>query len=361
MANELPSPLLAEGSSILDNMSLSEFLHISVRAESFEDEIQSNGKEPLSRNQDELLSEDHKQQGKPEAPLRKINLIFDTSAFLQGMGNVKRWFDASYATAQIKKNQGENAETVLLSCYIPSNTLHELNVLRRNSSIEGPNAIRALKFIDSVLDLGNGMAEYADDDSSNEKSGNLVTYDVEVEEHSAAYPSWKVAMRYAIHKNWPHEIDAGSKYLIRSCVSRAFISNGKESSWYVITENKARHCTNLFGFDCLNVNEAELLLFRAIDVTRAQPQAPGAGFNHQYDMYDNANIMTKMDSSRYGYSYIAGQNSAGVDENSRTRQPGSILEDFDSVAYAPRAKGKIWTPPRTGNKRRPRRKASKQL
>lgn len=361
MATELPSEVNGDKLPMTDNMSLSEFLHLSVKAESLVDGALSSGNEPLLRDQDELLDTENIEENNPSMPLRELNFIIDTSAFLQGLGNVKRWFDATYATAQIKKYQGNGAEPVVLNCYIPGNTLKELNYFKRNSSIEGPDAKRALKFIDHVLDLNNGMSAYDDEDSSSHENGILITYNIDVEERSASYPSWNMALRYAIHKDWPHEIDLGSKFLIRSCISKVFLDKTSGSSWRVITENKARHCINLFGIDCLNVNEAELLLFRALDVTLAQPPAPGAGFNYQYDMYDNANIMTKIDTSLYGYRYIADQNRASgmVDENTHgnvVRPSGRVVEDFDSVNYESRPKGTLWSPPADHRKKFRRKK-----
>lgn len=346
METELPSLSLSLEPSIADNASLSELLHLSVKAESFGGGAQSTGQDCL---RDEFRGENRAGNDKPILPLRNLYFIIDTSAFLQGMGNVKRWFDAEYATSQIKKNQGDGAETVKLHCYIPLNTLNELNHFKRNSSIEGPNAARALKFIDHVLDLDDGISPY-DDTESKGDGGVIITYDVEVEARSPAFPTWNTALRYAVRKDRLHEVDVGSKFLIRSCVSKAFLGKKHiEGSWHVISEDKARHCTNLVGINCLNVNEAELLLFRALDVTLAQPRAPGAGFNYQYDMYDNTNIMTKIDTSCYGYSRLANQNGhlRKVDENAEvnvSRNPGGIVEDFDMVSYAPRPEGKIWTP-----------------
>lgn len=347
MSHELPS-LQDIQKALIEFDSFSELLHFSERAESSVDEHDLKTIEAPLRDQEEHFAERNANE-RPARPTRNLNFIIDTSAFLQGMGNVKRWFDAAYATAQIRESQGNFAEIVKLKCFIPLNTLIELHNYKRNSSIEGPNAVRALKFIDQVL-VDGGIVSHGDKLDSDQEV--LISYDVEIEERSSSFPTWKTALRYAAKNNRLHEIDSGSKFLIRSSVAKAFMGKRTEGSWRVITESQDRNCVNYFGLNCLNVNEAELFLFRGFDVTRAQVQEPGALFNCQNDIYDNSNIMSRIDTSLYSYGVRDPNAVNDISGSDAGTAGGAIIEDFNTISYAPRPKGNVWMPPKEDKKRR---------
>lgn len=362
MATELPDPTDKE--LYMKNAHGSSYGGSSVGSMLLMEDTDGLEQEPLVDTGDSFEANQNPKSDAKVSNSRSLNFILDTSALLQGMGNVKRWFDAKYSTAQLLKNQGKAAENLSINCYIPANTLYELQDIRRNSSIQGPNAKWALSFLDQILD-----SDATNNEMSNEVAPekNLLSYNVELESRTRSFPTWNTALKYTMHTEKVDDLDMGTKFLIRSCVFKAFIERKSSERWYVITEDVSRRKVGLFGVDCLNVNEAELLLFCAHDITESQLKAPGSEFNFEHDMYESKPILTRIDTSLYDYKPLGLKKGKQLRRAKETtgnvsKVEGIIKEDFNMVNYAPRPEGKVWMPsePSKPKKKKNRRRKKPQ-
>lgn len=334
---------------------------------------------------------------------RYVRLMLDHSAFVRGIGNIKRWFNEEY----IKQNFNKSSDPIVLNIYVPSYTLHEFDFVKKGTSITATNAREAIKFIDNYLENQSGLV-----------LGN-VTYDLSLESPSEIPPSWTKCSKYKLYspkvKDFPNyktkfdsnligevphkeshllhreselksdepddealsevaaEMPARLKYLIRTCIYKRFIEKTQPKpknnieDWKLVTEDPiTKVWAKSFGIDCVNVNEAELLIFQNYDVNSFKiynPFSVSDGFDPRNDVLQN-----KIDSTLYEYKPVKQEapkaNFKHRSKKTKKRDTESIpyegvvheekdngalsgtikKEKFEAINFAPRGAGKLWKP-----------------
>lgn len=377
---------------------------------------------------------------------RTINLILDHSAFVRGIGNIKRWFNLEYINSNLTNKQ----ENIQLNIYIPSYTLHEFDFVKKGTSMMATNAREAIRFIDRIFE----REDIKLNGSTPENVANPLNYGIFIESPMEAGPSWNECLNYKIHspkvKEFPNfktkfdsnligqqihhqdddlfndDIDNSVKvndiqyensqpyqnalansdnqaempirlrYLIRSCIYKRFIDihnlNKPKSTledWKLVTEDPiTKIWIKSFGIDCLNVNDAELLIFKNYDVNQFN-QPAHLNFSLQ-DGYDNSKniLQNTIDTTKYDYTNFhdyKNNNSKNKNKNKNntknnnnnnnnknpnkkknknkeTSQPkkqtqpsndpgfinanGELIkkEKFGVINFAPRGSGELWKP-----------------
>ncbi|CAI5756842.1 unnamed protein product [Candida verbasci] len=357
--------------------------------------------------------------------VRQVRLILDHTAFVRGIGNVKRWFNKEY----IKSNVSRDNELINLNIYIPSYTLHEFDFAKKGTSISATNAREAIKFIDTYLEnVGNLI-----DDNKDDELENYVNYNVEIESPNDNIPNWNQCSKFKVHsprvKEFPNfkttfdshligqntqndsenmnsfiknfetsvslnktessmhyqnvlanqeryaEMPVRLKYLIKTCIFKRFlektipkIENDAEQ-WKLVTENSVTKIwAKSFGIDCLNVNEAELLIFQNYDVNSFRNYNP-FNIDDEFNPKDNI-LQNKIDTTLYSYR-DGHQEPVTVGDYKKKRRnrrnriktsledtvEGIVQDDggqnglnpikkekFNAINYAPRGKGELWRP-----------------
>lgn len=363
---------------------------------------------------------------------REVRLLLDNSALTRGFGNVKRWFNEDYIKSQLRATKKASGKKIHLSIYLPSYTLHELEYLRKGNTALASNAREALKFIDEIFDredaqdsFGGNFVENLETAPSDAaaKLENPLRYNVYIENRTDQFPRWEKCMPFKMHdlqvKDFPYSqtklprniigaeifnnLDAQHpqespedpvqtperlKHLIRSCVFKRFLESDSQNmppleQWKLVTEdNVTRVWATSFGIDCLNVNEAELLIFLSRDVTSFEQKLIGADFNAEHDVFDQQDkgiLHKKIDTTAYEYEPLKGKSKQNKEENGAkpdtssdekaeltkaekkkvkkfkapvplTSSEGVRKENFDMINYAPRGKGKLWAPAGSGKK-----------
>ena len=104
------------------------------------------------------------------------------------------------------------------------------------------------------------------------------------------------------------EMPVRLRYLIRTCVYKRFIENTKPKAtneleeWKLVTEDSiAKTWAKSFGIDCVNVNEAELLIFQNYDVNLFRLYNPYANDRDNFDPSTNI-LQNTIDTTLYSYS-----------------------------------------------------------
>lgn len=354
---------------------------------------------------DELVNQISRGNSIPlkDSNARYVRLMLDHSAFVRGIGNIKRWFNEEY----IKQNFSTASDPIFLNLYIPSYTLHEFDFVKKGTSITATNARGAIKFIDNYLENQSAMVH-----------GNI-KYNMSLESPNEIPPSWTKCSKYKLYspkiKDFPNyktkfdsnligevphketlllhreseitnnepdsdtssessaEMPARLKYLIRTCIYKRFIEKTQPKSknsiedWKLVTEDPiTKVWARSFGIDCVNVNEAELLIFQNYDVNSFKiynPFSANDGFDPSNDVLQN-----KIDSTLYEYRSVK-QELPKINRKHRSRKlkrkdgesipyegvvyeekDNSVLsgtikkEKFDAINFAPRGKGKLWRP-----------------
>ncbi|KAK6458084.1 uncharacterized protein RJT20DRAFT_28815 [Scheffersomyces xylosifermentans] len=366
---------------------------------------------------------------------RSINLILDHSAFVRGIGNIKRWFNDDY----VKTNLGKNSEAINLNIFIPSYTLHEFDFIKKGTSMTATNAREAIRFIDKFFESD---PKFSDD--------NPIMYNLIIQAPNEDGPPWNECMKYKIHspriKEFPNfktkfdsnfisvinnsnpedynsynnlsdhfnsslsfknshnandiqyensasyqnalahsderaEMPARLRYLIRTCIYKTFVENSHFKSpieqWKLVTEDPiTKIWAKSFGLDCLNVNEAELVMFQNYDVNQFRLYDP----HNQYSMEDSYDptrdiLQNTIDTTSYVYTSMREDTNStskfsgrgrgargrgrgrrgrgnrlhpiqGVVEVEGTGIHGEFVkkERFDAINYAPRGNGELWKP-----------------
>lgn len=342
-----------------------------------------------------------------EEPVRKVNFILDPSAFTLGLGNIERWFDDSYFQSQVK----DKSENIHLNMYLPTYTLHELDYQKRGPIVGSTKALEALKFIDRMLDCDDGLSDFFDEeeekDVSGRKTGNSLIkghflHSLYLEHRTHQFPQWSACSKfqirspstlelpnhgkYSLYDEINHfggdtkeitddepEIPARLKHLIRSGIYLTRMNhNGPEQitgdMWKIVTEDTAiKVWAGCFGIDCLNINEAELLLFHGKDLAKFEIKAQGADFFSGNDIYqmDAPDLLhKKVNTTSYNYTDLkalqkkpatraAGKRKPGKAAKKEAKLPqetaeverdlkslkvegGVITEDFNMINFAPR-------------------------
>ncbi|KAI5953988.1 NMD4 [Candida margitis] len=335
---------------------------------------------------------------------RYVRLMLDHSAFVRGIGNIKRWFNDEY----IKQNFNTTSDPIVFNLYIPSYTLHEFDFVKKGTSITATNAREAIKFIDNYLE-----------NQSETVSGNI-KYIMSLESPSEIPPTWAKCSKFKLYspkiKDFPNyktkfdsnliaevphkenflsnresdstseqhtfegsaeslaEMPARLKYLIRTCIYKRFIEKTQPRAknnieeWKLVTEDPiTKVWAKSFGIDCVNVNEAELLIFQNYDVNSFRiynPFSANDGFDPRNDVLQN-----KIDSTLYEYKTVKQEEPKVNLKKHHKRKPksrdaksipydgvvqevkdnsssdGTIKkEKFQAINYAPRGQGKLWRP-----------------
>lgn len=338
---------------------------------------------------------------------RYVNIILDHSAFIRGIGNIKRWFNEEYIHQNLSPNR--SIKTVL-NFYIPTYTLHEFDFSKKGNSMTATNAREAVRFIDQLFENENNRFNI----NSSKSEEEYILFNIYIESPSEAGPSWNDCTKYQVHspkvKEFPNfktkfdsnligynfnsenylddsktklndiqyensesfqlalansdnlaEMPTRLRYLIRACIHKQFIEskrNGAPTDWKLITENPiTKIWANSFGIDCLNVNESEVLIFQNHDVNQFKMFNPHNAYNIGDDDYSHeSNILQNtIDTTQYSYesvnkprkqNKVKGHKMDGVVEVDSVGINGDVVkrERYDSINYAPRLKGSLWKP-----------------
>lgn len=315
---------------------------------------------------DELVSDVEFNTSKARSPVkdrvRNVNLILDHSAFVKGIGNIKRWFNHDYVYSNLDKGSYED---IYLNIYVPTYALHEFDFVKKGPSMMATNAREAIKFIDKHCGNNFTLSFHNEDEGS-----QLIHYNLQIESPMEAGPTWSKCLSYKIHspkvKEFPNyntsfksnlmgqggrnsnlvsdmqslglssEVDGDPKnsepnsrsslreqcseeaaimpsrlkYLIRSCVYKAIESDSvfedPAEQWKLVCEDAiTRIWASSFGIDSLNVNEAELLLFHSHDISEYKTRSPEKDFRIHSDNFASNNILQKtIDTSIYTYKAL---------------------------------------------------------
>lgn len=336
-------------------------------------------------------------------PVRSVNFILDPSALTLGLGNIERWFDKNYFQAQVKDKDVK----IVLNLYLPTYTLNELDYQRKGPIVGSTRAQEALKFIDRILENDDGILEFNEDRitpvaADTEKPfSSLFLHNLFLEHRTQHFPQWGSCVKFQIRSPSPEELPSHGKYslyeeinhfgeapginledelqiplrlrhLVRSAVYLTKMKhNGPEGitggMWKLVSEDTVTKVwASCFGVDCLNINEAELLLFHGKDLTRFDIKAEGADFFSDNDMYhinSPDSLHKKVDTTSYNYTNYKvfekakkhqnrpsikteiikkPDNRASPLENTKdgsfaaNSQAGVITEDFEMISFAPR-------------------------
>lgn len=277
---------------------------------------------------------------------REVNFVMDPSAFLLGLGNIKRWFQTEYFRTQLKNK----AERLQLGVYLPTYTLNELNHQRRGQTMSSTKAREALSFIDHMLDEeGEPLNEsllYAVilDDANDRLISWEACFKYQIESVPAGLPANVTKVEhvndfgeaYVVENDNNVRVPARLRYLIRSCIHMKGAKNAKQ--WKLVTEDATTKAwaTN-FGIDCLNINEAELLLFQGRDLTTLDIRPEGADFFADTDIYQQETdaLHKRINTTAYKYHpWLEGKKESKP--YTALYRDGVYVERFDMVTYAPR-------------------------
>lgn len=337
-------------------------------------------------NSDELMDIQQVEVSTPRS--RVVNLILDHSAFVRGLGNIKRWFSTEYVRANLSTD-----DEATVNLFIPSYALHEFEYLKRGTSMLATNSREAIKFIDEWFEKEDTKIEAP------------VKLALQIESPGEAGPKWIHCLEYQKHipkiKEFPNyktkfdsnligrptqrfdtdfksndiqyenskayqnavenaesdaEMPARLKYMVRTCIYKRYIEKNSfhdMENWKVVTEDPiTKIWLNSFGIDCLNVNEAELLMFKKYDVNAFNTFNPHNTYkSDDYDIKSNV-LHNTIDTTLYQYDTQK--------ENrplKKKRAPKKVTtgtsdingetvkkERFGAINYAPRGKGELWKP-----------------
>lgn len=395
---------------------------------------------------------------------RNINFILDHSAFVRGIGNIKRWFNDEYIQSNFEAKAGEKIQ---LNIYIPSYTLHEFDYVKKGNTMMATNAREAIKFIDKFIsgEVHNKRPVNGGSGDKGSDGVDLSCY-LYIESSQEVGPSWNDCLKYKIHsplvKEFPNlktmydsnligqnvaspyasgmevqheDIDQGLdrfkkvpnfkyssklntiqyensesyqhalahadaeaempyrlKYLIRSCVQRKYRNKidgfkahpRKSEEWRLVTEDPiSKIWVASFGIECLNINEAELMIFQNYDINQPRVSDPHKRFDSEGEEEEPFSILQNtIDTTVYLYSpmlnkqkkpfyksgkkdakqgtharkqekpkpFPTGKNSKkpfkGVVQEEGTGIHGGVVkkERFDAINFAPRGSGELWRP-----------------
>lgn len=334
-------------------------------------------------------------------PERRINLILDSSSFTRGIGNIKRWYNKEYVKGRDDRIKNQKN---IITLYIPSYTLHEFDYLKKGSSIISTFTRQSIRFIDELFEK---------DLTENSILENFTINLIIESPQEKGFP-WSKCQKFQIHspkvKEFPNfktkfdssligkkkellrpldpseynnindiqyensqsfqkaaensekyaRMPSRLKYLISSCIFKKFIQkheiNDPMEEWKLVTEDPIiKIWGSSFDMDCMNVNEAELLIFQSYDVNKL--------YNPHHSLEDephhNSILQDVIDTSVYEYTSLDRPKSSkkntlwnrtkpvqGVTEEVRSETNGEMVikERFNAINYAPRGQGKLWKP-----------------
>ena len=319
---------------------------------------------------------------------RYVNLILDHSAFVRGLGNIKRWFNRNY----VNENISDPKEVIYLTIFIPSYTLHEFEYVKKGTSMQAINAKEAIRFIDKILD--RDLNAHSVDDCP-------VFYDIVIESTMDSRPSWDKCLSYKVQtpkvadfpnyyenrisrtnneenlkeagaeniqdEDAPVDLPGRLKHLIRSCIQKDFIEGrGKRANrkeWKLVTEDATTSVwLTCYGVECMNVNAAEIFLFRNHNVNLLEQYDSSKNFNSEDSVPSNNILQNVVDTTLYSYSSYGERNGITFQKGNRKQRrpqksdgivakkstsdygPRIKKEKFNAINYAPRGQGELWKP-----------------
>lgn len=348
--------------------------------------------------------------------VRTINLILDSSAFTRGIGNIKRWYTQDYINQRgqkIRKNH------TVVNLHIPSYTLRDFDHLKKGSSMIAIYVRQSIRFIDQLFEnnqnstnvtpfftinlnieapgergppwnecrtyqihqpkvrefpnlktnfdvsmFGRRQNTYDGLPGGNSTSGTNDQYDNRL--NDIQYENSRAYLEAAANADKFAVMPPRLKYLISSCVYKKFNNtnnfNDPLEEWKLITEDPITNIwVRSYGIDCMNVNEAELLMFQSYDVNRLYN--PHQSFSLDDEVHHNSILQDTIDTTLYSYTKLDKPNKhnnqsrrggnksdkekvKGVTNRTKSDISGETIsmERFDSINYAPRGTGKLWKP-----------------
>lgn len=335
--------------------------------------------------------------------VREVNLVLESSALIRGFGNVKRWFSPNYSENHLLRGGVPGDEKVQLGIYVPLYTLRDLEYLSRGNSSVAAKYREALAFLRKIYHSQDNqdLQEEPGVSKKSRKRNMGLDYNVEVEERTTDFPDWNQCIRYTKRllrvKDFPHHSKASSsmgeqtafgigqnqkeqspdelmnvpprlKHLIRACVYKRYIEKGNKDlpplkQWKLVTEDVAiRIWATNFGIDCLNVNEAELLILFSENATDNDPVSDFNASNNANNQLDHGFVHHRVDTTAYEYHPLLEKDTSKklsqlseesamskVKSRSFSKKPpvtivnGVKQEDFNMITYAPRVAGILWT------------------
>lgn len=358
---------------------------------------------------------------------RHINFILDHSAFVRGIGNIKRWFSEEYIRASYNHVSNEKIKLII---HIPTYTLHEFDFVKKGNTMMATNAREAIKFID----------KFVNDEGSSIKNIDGIEFHCSMEieiPYEERETSWNECLQHKIYsplikefpnfktkfdsnllgKNSSSIVDESTsklnniqyensesyqnalahgdsqatmpdrlKYLIKSCVrKRKEMSRTSNEQWRLVTEDPITKVWAIsFGIECLNINEAELLIFQDYDINIEKKNVDPHFQYTDGKVNEGPNSILQNTIDTTVYLYTSTQSSrktqhGGIKskkdqgnvklkkEQSSKKQKnklppkveiiegvinegtgihGGIVkkERFDAINYAPRGSGQLWKP-----------------
>lgn len=399
---------------------------------------ENNEKEPLKFRDELIENTAATESARPSHPVRHVNLIMDHSAFIRGIGHIKRWFNREYMRTH-RKNAADS-ESIEVCIYIPAYTLHEFDYAKKGATMMATNAREAVRLVEELIEDEYHVL-YED-----ENNGSRIRIRVSIEGPSESGPPWQNCLKYKIQspkvKDFPNrkttfdsnragsrsmqsnlsmgeydgfddemfgdfdvedtsaaylhteselryrnategekaclsgdmdaEMPTRLRYLIRLIIFKQYVKKiPKQTSleeWKLVTEDPITQIwSRSYGIDCLNVNEAELLMLQNYDATANSSCDPHnyksetGPFHHAIDTtqykYVSLNDPALNSSSRR--KYVGPRNKAtkvatktgryvdGFVSNNNIGVNGESVkkERFDAINFAPRGQGKLWKRP----------------
>lgn len=355
----------------------------------------------MNNTQDELVEHSTLVPKAPSNP--HINIIIDHSAFVRGFGNVRRWFEEEYVLKNI--HQRRKTTKSVLNLFIPEYTLREFEFSKRGGSMMATNTREAIKFIDKTFgeDVENAyfIYRFTIEDKLSISWSDCLKNQVRVPSVNE-FPNYKSSFdtnslfkrlmtmddgfgEDNITPSSEAEMPIRLRQLIRSCVQKLREKRSPESSeWRLLTEDPiTRIWAQSFGIGCLNVNEAEILIFQNHDVNGFRKFNPHNTFEEGDDDYSHQSdvLHTIIDTTKYEYEHenddnhskLKGNSNKGIKEkkdeskgNKKTNKKkrdrtakkqnndnhdksfnnnlSVKKEDYNTINFAPRGTGAIWRP-----------------
>ena len=309
----------------------------------------------------------------------QVNFILDHTAFTKGIGNIKRWFNPEYVKTECSRQKPR------LNLFIPTYTLHEFDYVKRGLTMTASNAREAIDFIEK---LSEGV------------ENPPLNYDIQLEDNAHSSLSWDACQKYQVHQpvigefpnyqtqfrssrfgrsrpdhdsisyensesyqsaaahtSEPAQMPPRLRYIIRPCIKIMFQSPQQKGKWTLVTEDAiTKIWASSFGIECMNITEAELLLFKEYDVNNLRQYDPNRTILDPSG--PNSILQETVDTSSYPYQPTETSRPKKAAKSHKNRpqrgnakvtgvvrnERGIQKEQFDKINHAPRGSGSLWTP-----------------
>lgn len=342
-------------------------------------------------------------------PPRNVYFILDPSACTLGIGNLQRWLDRDFVQSQLSENVHLHLYVLQYTLreldfqrrgpMVGSTAAHEAikfidGLYEREASglsgvsarvmYEGPaedrtvedrtedetaeNAGQGKASAEGSLESGIGHPVNGNGAGDARQNTCAIPFSIYIEDAPPQFPSWEKCLKYRMwhprQSDLPHvqpveeqadqsaEMPARLRNLIRLCAYMCKMPPRAQPAepgahWKLVSEDQGTKVwATSFGIDCLNVNEAELLLFHAEDETLFAPVNPGADFFLPEDVFDRpppSDLHRRVDTTAYPYESIWRKEDAnrGKKRGDHCKPPFTVVngvcyEEFDQINYAPR-------------------------